>query len=74
MRHSSGLGRIGVNTPRSYETAEKEVQDTSCLGSGVFPRLKKFPKIGGLGGCLRLFSAVSIYIAINARLDLSFSL
>ena len=32
------------------ETAEKEVQDTSCRGSGGVPQLWKSPKIGGLGG------------------------
>jgi hypothetical protein len=37
------------------EIAEKEVHDTSCLGSGVFPRLKKSTNLGGLAGCLRLF-------------------
>jgi hypothetical protein len=29
------------------KTAKKEVQDTSCLGSGGVPRLQKSPKIGG---------------------------
>jgi len=29
------------------ETAEKEVQDTSCRGSGGAPQLKKSPKFGG---------------------------
>jgi hypothetical protein len=32
------------------ETAKKEVQDTSCRGSGGVPRIKKSPKIWGLGG------------------------
>jgi hypothetical protein len=41
-------GRIRVVV--SLETAEKEVQDTSCRGSGGVPQIFKSPKIGGLGG------------------------
>ena len=36
------------------ETAEKEVQDTSCRRTAVSPSNNKSPKIGGLGGCLRV--------------------
>jgi hypothetical protein len=32
------------------ETAEKDVQDTSCRGSGGVPQLNKIPKIGEFGG------------------------
>jgi hypothetical protein len=41
------------------ETAEKEVQDTSCRGSGGTPQLKKSPKIGGLRGLIETISAIS---------------
>jgi hypothetical protein len=39
------------------ETAEKEVQDTSCWGSGGVPQLKKSPKIGGYRGLIKTISA-----------------
>ena len=42
------------------ETAEKEVQDTSCRGSGGFPHLQKSPKIGGYRGFIETISAVSL--------------
>jgi len=41
------------------ETAEKEVQDTSCWESGGIPQLKKSPKIGGFRGLIETISAVS---------------
>jgi hypothetical protein len=42
------------------ETAEKEVQDTSCRGfGGVPPALKKSPEIGGYRGLIESVSAVS---------------
>jgi hypothetical protein len=45
----------------SKETAEKEVQDTSCRGSGgVPPDFKKSPKIGGYRGLIHTTSAFSI--------------
>jgi hypothetical protein len=44
-----------IDTDILIETAEKEVQDTSCGGSGGVPQLIKSPKIGGLGGSLRIF-------------------
>ena len=37
------------------ETAEEEVQATSCRGSGGVPQPYKSTKIGGLRGWLRLF-------------------
>ena len=37
------------------ETAEGEVQDISCRGSGGDPQPYKSTKIEGLGGWLRLF-------------------
>jgi hypothetical protein len=43
-----------------FETAEKEVQDTSCRGSGGVPQLKKSPKIGGYRGLIESISAISI--------------
>ena len=42
-----------------YETAEKEVQDTSCRGSGSVPQLKQSPKIGGYRGLIDSISAFS---------------
>ena len=40
------------------ETAEKEVQDTSCRGSGGVPQLQKSPKIGGFRGLIKSISEV----------------
>ena len=40
------------------ETAEKEVQDTSCRGSGGVPQLLKSPKIGGYRGLIVIISVV----------------
>ena len=46
---AEGLAKRRRNDSR--ETAEKEVQNTSCRGSGSAPpAFKKSPKIGGLGG------------------------
>ena len=42
-----------------YKTAEKEVQDTSCRGSGGVPQIKKSPKNGGYRGLIKTISAVS---------------
>jgi hypothetical protein len=42
-----------------FETAVKEVQDTSCRGSGGVPQLKKPPKIGGYRGLIEGISIVS---------------
>ena len=49
------------------QTAEKEVQETSCWGSGacpepvegVHPQLQYSPKSGGSRGLMKTFSAVS---------------
>ncbi len=38
---------------------KKEVQDTSCRGSGGVPQLKKSPKIGGYRGLIESISAFS---------------
>ena len=43
----------------SKETANKEVQDTSCRGSGGVPQLQKSPEVGGYGGLIETISAVS---------------
>jgi hypothetical protein len=41
------------------ETAEKEVQDASCRGSGGIPQLhKKSPKFGGYWGLIETISTV----------------
>jgi hypothetical protein len=39
------------------ETAEKEVQDTSCRGSGGVPQLLNSPKPGGYRGLIKDISA-----------------
>jgi hypothetical protein len=41
------------------KSAEKEVQDTSCRGSGGVPQLIISPKIGGYRGLIESISAVS---------------
>jgi hypothetical protein len=43
----------------AYETAEKEVQDTSCRDSGGVPQLYKSPKIGGYRGLIEIISVIS---------------
>jgi hypothetical protein len=45
-----------------FETAETEVQDTSCRVSGGVPQLYKSPKTGGYRGLIEGISAVSFYI------------
>jgi hypothetical protein len=42
--------------------AEKEVQDTSCQGSGGCPRDLKVPQDWGIRGLIKTISAVSLYI------------
>jgi hypothetical protein len=42
------------------ETAEKEVQDTSCWGYGGVPHFRNPPKIGGYRGLIESISEVSI--------------
>jgi len=44
----------------NIETAEKEVQDISCRGSGGVPQLQKSPKIGGFRGLIKTIAAFSI--------------
>jgi len=43
------------------ETTEKEVQGTSCRGSGGVPQLLKSPKLGGYRGLIENISAVSVW-------------
>jgi len=43
-------GQVAINIGIFMEIPEKEVQDTSCRGSGISPSFDKSPKIGGLGG------------------------
>jgi len=45
---------------RFKETAEKEVQDTFCRGSGGVPQLQKSPKTGGYRGLIESISAISL--------------
>jgi hypothetical protein len=40
--------------------AGKEVQDTSCWGTGGVPQLLKSPKIGGYRGLIETISADSL--------------
>jgi hypothetical protein len=52
---------------RSYiltGTAAKEMQDTSCRGSGGVPQLQRSPKIGGYRGLIESISAAFHYIPI----------
>ena len=42
------------------ETAEKEVQDTSCWGAGGIPQLIKSPKIEGFGELMETISTISL--------------
>ena len=48
-------------------TAEKEVQDTSCRGSGGVPQIYKSPKIGGYRGLIESISAVSFRVQITIK-------
>jgi hypothetical protein len=41
------------------ETAEKEVQDTYCWGSGGVPQLIKIPHDWGIRGLIETISAIS---------------
>jgi len=49
----------GISYIELFEIAEKELQDTSCRGSGGVPQLLKSPKIGGYRGLIESISAVS---------------
>jgi len=42
------------------ETAVKEVQDTSCRGSGGVPQFFKVPQDWGIRGLIETISAISI--------------
>jgi hypothetical protein len=60
------------------ETAEKDVQDTSCWGSGGVPQLQKSPKTGGYRGLIKTISAFSpyqdeanVYLYLQKRSDTS---
>jgi hypothetical protein len=46
------------------ETAEKEVQDTSCRGSGRHPQFKKIPQSWGIRGLIETISAFSKSLAM----------
>ena len=41
-----------IPTYNYVETAEKEVQDTSCRGSGGVPQFKKIPQDWGIRGLI----------------------
>jgi len=43
------------------KTAEKEVQETSCRGSGGIPQIKKVPQDWGIRGLIENISAVFKY-------------
>jgi hypothetical protein len=56
-RKTEGIVRSSILSTETQfkETTEKEVQDTACRGIwGCPPDIIKSPKIGGLGGGLRL--------------------
>jgi len=58
--------------PASFrETAEKEVQDISCRGSGGVPQLQESPKIGGFRGLIETISAIS-FIDVDYMSDIGF--
>ena len=63
-RHPHLFNNEALEVNRTFlncnETAEKEVQDTSCRGSGGVPQLKMSPKIGGHRGLIERISAVSV--------------
>ena len=44
------------------ETAEKEVQDTSCRWCGGVPQLKKVPQDWGIRGLIETIATVSITV------------
>ena len=50
-----------------YETAEKEVQDTSCWGSGGVPQIIKIPQDWGIRGLIVAISEVSIMFSKDAE-------
>ena len=47
------------------ETAEKEVQDTSCRGSGGVPQLYKVPQDWGIRGLIKTIPAFSLINTLN---------
>jgi len=58
----SGMqSKISIGAAVPIETAEKEVQDTSCRGSRGVPQIYKSPTIGGYRGLIKTISAVSYY-------------
>ena len=46
-------------TLKTNDTAEKEVQDTSCRGSGGCPPALKVPQDWGIRGLIKTISALS---------------
>ena len=52
------------------ETVEKEVQDTSCRGSGGVPQINNFPKTGGYRGLIKTISTLSYITKQTYRFNL----
>ena len=46
---------------------KKEVQDTSCWGSGGVPQIKKVPQDWGIGGFIVAIIVVSIVLSKDAE-------
>ena len=59
MRQASNIIAI-IGDSFLSETADKELQDSTCRGSGGVPQLKKSPKTGGFRGLMETITAVSI--------------
>jgi hypothetical protein len=48
-----------IQVNKNNKAAEKEVQDTSCRGSGGVPQIKKIPQDWGIRGLIETITAVS---------------
>jgi hypothetical protein len=54
-----GLGSLTTGNLYMIETAEKEVQDTSCRGSGGVPAALKVPQDWGIRELIKAITAIS---------------
>jgi len=59
--------RHSLSLLNDCETAEREVQDTCCRGSGGAPRIKKIPQDWGIRGLIVAISEVSIMFSKDAE-------
>jgi hypothetical protein len=58
LQQSLRIGKVCIY--KTFETAKKEVQDSSCHGPGGIPQLQKVPQDWGIRGLIDSISAVSI--------------